>query len=165
MVETWCPIPGHEGYEVSTLGQVRSGSRVLTQFLRGKKPGYLSVYLGGGSQFVHRLVLLAFRGEPQEGEETRHLNGDQYDNRLENLAWGTRSENALDRVRHGTHFSSRKTHCPRGHLLGGHNLKPAGLREGKRKCLACDQANRYVKRHPEVSLKVEADRRYALIMA
>lgn len=31
-----------------------------------------------------------------------HRNGDQIDNRLENLRWGTPQENADDRIRHGT---------------------------------------------------------------
>ncbi len=50
---------------------------------------------------VHHLVLEAFVGPRPEGMECRHLNGDPFDNRPENLAWGTRSENALDKVRHG----------------------------------------------------------------
>lgn len=46
---------------------------------------------------VARLVLMAYHGMP-EGDNTlsRHLNGDQFDNRIENLAWGTARENAID---------------------------------------------------------------------
>lgn len=52
---------------------------------------------------VHRLVLLAFVGPCPEGMECRHLDGDHTNNRLSNLCWGTREENAQDRIRHGTH--------------------------------------------------------------
>jgi len=41
-------------------------------------------------------------GPCPEGHVTRHLNGDPTDNRLENLRWGTRSENQRDSVKHGT---------------------------------------------------------------
>jgi DNA-binding NarL/FixJ family response regulator len=34
--------------------------------------------------------------------ECRHLNGQRDDNRLENLAWGTRKENCADARAHGT---------------------------------------------------------------
>lgn len=33
--------------------------------------------------------------------ETRHLDGDPGNNALSNLCWGTRQENAQDKVRHG----------------------------------------------------------------
>jgi len=48
------------------------------------------------------LVARAFIGDPPEGQEVRHLNGDKLDSRLENLAYGTRSENMQDAKRHGT---------------------------------------------------------------
>ena len=34
--------------------------------------------------------------------ECRHLNGNRQDNRLVNLCWGTRHENIMDAVKHGT---------------------------------------------------------------
>ena len=51
---------------------------------------------------VHRLVAEAFHGTPSPGAVTRHLNGDRLDNRAENLAWGTQSENWADSDLHGT---------------------------------------------------------------
>jgi hypothetical protein len=53
--------------------------------------------------FVHRLVLLAFVGPCPAGHESRHLDGDPKNNRLTNLAWGTRLENMADRSRLGEH--------------------------------------------------------------
>jgi hypothetical protein len=52
--------------------------------------------------FVHRLILLAFKGQPTfPHAEGRHLDGMPENCRLENLAWGTRKENWADRKRHG----------------------------------------------------------------
>jgi len=45
---------------------------------------------------VQRLVALAFLGPRPEGHETRHLDGNRLNNRLDNLAYGTRSQNQLD---------------------------------------------------------------------
>lgn len=56
------------------------------------------------SKYVHRLVLELFVGPKPEGmEEVRHLNGVKTDNRVENLAWGTKKENWVDMRRHGTY--------------------------------------------------------------
>jgi hypothetical protein len=106
-MEVWKLVPEYDGkYEVSDQGRVRSFQRdPQGRILRpGRMPGgHLSVALGrGNSQCVHKLVLLAFVGVAPDKHECRHLNGDPADNRLENLCWGTRSENIKDAVRHGT---------------------------------------------------------------
>lgn len=114
--ERWLPVVEFEGsYEVSDQGRIRSlprshtpggirpswnlgrGYRRIVLFRDGKRIGRL----------VHQLVLEAFVGPCPPNHECRHLNGAHGDNRLENLAWGTRSENANDRVRHGTHVDNR----------------------------------------------------------
>ncbi len=51
---------------------------------------------------VHRLMLEAFVGPCPARMETRHLNGVRSDNRLENLTWGTPTENQEDKRQHGT---------------------------------------------------------------
>ena len=106
-MEVWKLVPEYDGkYEVSDQGRVRSFQRYPQgRILRpGRMPsGHLSVALGrGNSQCVHKLVLLAFVGAAPAKHECRHLNGDPADTRLENLCWGTRSENIGDAVRHGT---------------------------------------------------------------
>lgn len=135
-MEKWLAVPGKEGrYEVSDYGQVlsleregrnrhgvcRIPSKVLTPFLTGTKPyQYLTVRLYDGSNGyrnhrVHQLVLQAFVGPQPEGLLALHRNGDYTDNRLENLRYGTPSENTQDSKAHGTHFNSAKTHCKSGH--------------------------------------------------
>lgn len=50
---------------------------------------------------VHRLVLLAFVGPCPPGMEGRHGDAIRGNCFLQNLCWGTRSENAFDKVSHG----------------------------------------------------------------
>lgn len=111
--EEWREIPEWPGYEVSSLGRVRSWKKKIGRrsnpIIRSPhqmKNGYLLVgFKDGGRKnafLVHRLVLLAFRGEAPAGMEARHLNGICTDNRLCNLAWSTHLSNIRDKFRHGT---------------------------------------------------------------
>ena len=113
MVEQWIAIPGEpDCYEVSNQGRVRSylawrdGRRSLEPYVlkQATVRGYQVVNLGRNRQRrVHRLVLLAFRGEPADLEaQGRHLDGNPENNDLSNLAWGSGSDNYQDRHRHGT---------------------------------------------------------------
>lgn len=106
--EEWRDIPGFDRLEASSLGRIRSHSRSGVKCL-AQRPnlwGYLSVkpYINGKqvSTTVHRLVLTAFRGPRPAGKECRHLDGSRTNNCIDNLAWGTRSENQQDQMRHGT---------------------------------------------------------------
>lgn len=150
--ERWRPIPGYEGrYEASDQGRIRSLPRTVVGSNGGRYPvrggvlrlqtrdnGYLTVLLGrGGSpQLVHRLVMAAFVGPCPEGQEVRHLNGDRSDDRLGNLAYGTKSRNMYDAVQHGTHRQTRKTHCPRNHPYDEENTYLDG---GSRRCKTCNR--------------------------
>lgn len=121
MNEQWKDIPGYEGrYQVSDLGRVRSLDHYVRLVTRqagetrrlapGKilRPGrsgpfgHVTVALGkGNSRPVHSLVALAFIGPRPDGHDVAHLNGDGGDNRLENLAYATRSDNNKHMVHHG----------------------------------------------------------------
>nr|WP_182312109.1 HNH endonuclease [Comamonas testosteroni] len=104
-------IPGFVGYAATEDGKIlslRDGVRELKQRL---KKGYMNVTLGvlvqgkkaRRCQPVHRLVCLAFHGEPHGKRNlARHLNGVSTDNWAENLAWGSSGDNAQDAIRHGT---------------------------------------------------------------
>jgi DNA-binding transcriptional regulator YiaG len=105
-VEKWADIPGFVGkYRVSSDGRVLSlvqGSPRVLKPGRATQSGHLSVCLTrGNKKYVHRLVMLAFVGEPSPKQEVLHKNGCPTDNRLVNLRYGTRSENNLDISRHG----------------------------------------------------------------
>lgn len=152
-LENWRPIPGFEGYyEASNLGRVRGLDRLVPnkfgtliqikgRMLKQRQlpHGYIIVMLCKNNQYqnrlVHRLVLSAFHGIPEDGVEACHNNGIRSDNRLENLRWDTHSANSHDQLRHGTHRNKRKTHCHRGHLFDKANtyVRP----NGGRLCRAC----------------------------
>lgn len=109
----WLDVCGYEGlYEVSDQGQVRSkdrtvvtrsgprrySGRLLTNCL--DQGGHYRVTLSQQGKLksieVHLLMMRAFKGLPKDDQEIRHLNGNKKDNRLSNLAYGTKSENQLD---------------------------------------------------------------------
>ena len=148
MNEIWRTIPGFEDcYEVSNLGRVRSLPRWRTYSAGGRRlfPGktltpftgcrYPRVKVGGKSVMVHHLVAYAFLGPRPPGMHIRHLNGDSWDCRLDNLAYGTVSENQQDRVRHGNCPQSNRTHCPQGHEYSPENLRAD--KRGFRACRIC----------------------------
>lgn len=115
--ELWRNIPGYEGiYMASTLGRIKS----VKSYKRSKREnwiikqcpvsnGYCHTSLSKDniriSRETHRWILLTFIGPPPTGMEASHLNGNRHDNRLQNLAWMTKSENAQIRELH----KSRRT--------------------------------------------------------
>lgn len=180
--EIWKPVVGAEaGYQVSNLGNVRSLDRTITTKAGVKKRrkgqslkliqaknGYLTVNIQG-MKSVHRLVLEAFVGACPPGMETCHKNGIRTDNRVDNLYWGTSSENNLDIVRHGNHHLQKLESCPRGHSLSGANLIPSQSRKrpdgNSRDCLACSRARSIIKNHPDLGLdfQILSDEKYEQI--
>lgn len=118
-------IPGCPGYSASDDGKVWShwirrgfgpavidmaaGPRELAQFDRKRydlsPSGYRSVSLVRGTKrcnrYVHDLVLLTFVGPRPVDEwgpiQALHRNSKPWDNRLDNLRWGTVDENMADR--------------------------------------------------------------------
>lgn len=130
--ERWLPVPGWEDlYEVSDQGQVRSLDRMVRTHHDGRrlypgrtlkpqpasKYGHLKVgFTREGSKVywfqIHQLVMRAFVGACPEGQEVRHLDSVPWNNRLDNLAYGTKAENTRDSVLNGSHRNTRKTHCP-----------------------------------------------------
>jgi hypothetical protein len=122
----WLPIPGFPNYEASDRGEIRSldhmpafkdGRRRLSKG-RVLKPGigkgYRLVVLRNaeGKRMtlkVSRAVLMAHVGPPPSPDAVcRHLNDVRHDDRLENLAWGTRLDNTNDRRRNGNDFCGEK---------------------------------------------------------
>ena len=123
--EIWETIPEWTYYEVSNLGRVRSyanngGPRKdkpkILYLGKPNKHGYYRVTLCENLRKlktgVHRLVLGAFVEACPDGMECRHLDGNSGNNTLENLKWGTHSENMQDRSKHetGNHPIGIKNH-------------------------------------------------------
>lgn len=124
--EEWRDVCGYAGhYEISNKGRVKSvvrpvkrGSisgmlkeRIIKPHLAGDKTKYLCVLLSKNGvkakKKVHRLVLEAFRGpKPYAKAVARHLDDDPMNNNVENLCWGSVSENTVDKFLNGyTHHS------------------------------------------------------------
>lgn len=121
MDEEWRPLPGHDGYDVSSLGRVRSWRSLNGRGGLKDSPHFLRPYVAefGPSKipyerislrkarklnvaFVHHLIAAVFIGERPPGFVVRHLNGNSLDNRIENIAYGTYADNMMDAMRHGT---------------------------------------------------------------
>lgn len=126
--EEWRLVASTLGYEVSSLGRVRSyyprggdlsdTPRMLNTIPMGD--GYASVTLRQGGEkgsrrhicaYVHRLVAVAFHGERPIGMYTSHLDDDKSNNRADNLIYETPGENTrrgtINRERKGI-FSDKK---------------------------------------------------------
>jgi len=110
------PIPFNPKYSVSDDGRVFSQTGREMSYCRwnqeykivklvrpGKKqdePGYVT------NRSVHRLVAEAFlEPKPFDKALVRHKNDNPTDNRVENLCWGTYSDNLNDRIRNGKNQS------------------------------------------------------------
>ena len=129
--EIWKDIEDYEGfYQVSNFAQVRGLDRTrwtgqtyskVTGRVSAQSDnnGYKQVSLWknnkGKMYKVHRLVARAFIGVCPTGYDCCHINGIKDDNRVENLKYGTRSENEMDKVGHGKdqrgikHWNSKLT--------------------------------------------------------
>lgn len=158
MTEIWKTIPNFENYyEASNLGRIRSVRRTITQKshsgveytrVMGERilvplpssKGYLRVRLSKNGvttrHSVHRLVLLAHRGECPPGHEACHADDQRTNNRLSNLRWSTPEANIADRFANGGYDFPPRTHCiKRGHPLAGDNLYVNP--QGRRSCREC----------------------------
>lgn len=119
--DLWRDIKEYEGlYQVSNNGQVR---RIWKNHTRTLKPGcwnqYWCVHLWNNNKSttykIHTLVLNNFFGPCPVRMECRHLDGNPKNNKLNNLKWGTRSENQKDSVKHGTSRQPNNIGCKNGH--------------------------------------------------
>jgi hypothetical protein len=187
--EQWRTLPEWEGYyEVSNRGRVRSLDRTITYVTgttqrrkgtvlraatteHGRHTVHLARHGETRMSYVAHLVAAAFIGPRPPGLEVCHGDGDCSNDAPDNLRYDTSANNHLDTVRHGTHWQTRKTHCPADHLLQAPNLQPSSLRLKlkARKCLACARARQNVRYAKQIGrpydLRALADDHYARIMA
>ena len=101
--EQWKWIPGYENqYQASTLGRIKSfkTKKIEGQIMKGNtlKDGRIRVNLNGTKQLVHRLILKTFNPEGETNDKclVLHLDGNPANNILDNLAWGSYTDNAQD---------------------------------------------------------------------
>jgi hypothetical protein len=175
-VEIWRPVVCHDGiYSISRTGDVQSrygrGRNKILGPWRLLKPvlrtdGYLFVwlYLNGKKtkHLIHHLVADAFL-PPKGPTDTvvRHLNDNKLDNRVENLARGTRSDNLHDASRNGrswpkgeSHYGAKLTEenvreIRRLYATGNFTQAELGLQFGVSKAAICDIVRRKTWKHIE----------------
>ena len=119
--EIWKDIKGYEGlYQASTMGRIRSmdrkvirsdgqirnfKSKIIKPVKKIKNNETLFVSLSKNNRLktytVHKLVMLAFKGERPDGMVICHKDGDTTNNNLNNLRYDTPLENNIDQFRHG----------------------------------------------------------------
>lgn len=143
MNEEWKSIKDFDGYMISNFGRVKSIDRLIekTDRLSGNK--FYSNFKGkiikphqnknanhqavtlrkeGKSYryYVHRLVIIAFRGDPENGLICCHNDGNPKNNHIDNLRWDSYKANLDDSIKHGT----RK-------ILRGEQIKHSKLTESE----------------------------------
>lgn len=104
MSDEYRPIPGYEGlYSITREGRVwsyRTNKELKPQLHNG---GYMIIFLTRPDEKgcwlgIGPLVLTTFIGPQPLDQECRHLNGIPTDNNLDNLKWGTHTDNMKDKI-------------------------------------------------------------------
>ena len=116
MDELWKPVERFPGYEISSLGRLRSfkrykDGRIINPSKRGRYWG-IGLYQNGitTSVRIHTLVALAFLGPRPDGYYICHRDGNTDNNTVDNLYYGTPTDNMADAKRQGrTNFGVRAT--------------------------------------------------------
>ncbi len=172
-------IPDFPGYRVTRSGRVESlweramlgmghCKWVMGSVWRELKPdigkeGHRRVTLCNGPirrrRLVHHLVLEAFVGPRPAGKQCCHFpDRDPGNNAVENIRWGTPTENYADAVKHGTSTRGEKNYKTKmtpekvlalraDHDTGRFTFKSLGLKYGITAAGACHIANRKTWKH------------------
>lgn len=156
MIEEWRKIESYPNYSVSNLGRVRSDrtGKILSQYRCARRDGheqYYQVTLSRGDKaskrycLVHRLVAEAFISNPDRKPIINHLDGNGFNNTVQNLEWCTYSENLRHAFHVLNHFSGfgdgpkRVIRVEDGHFFNSltEAAKATGLKSvsGIRSCL------------------------------
>ncbi len=99
-IEIWKEIPLFERYQVSNMGNIRRGNKLLTPGLDTYGYRQVNLYMNKKryTRKVYRLVLNAFCPNIENKPQIDHINRIRTDDRLENLRWATPSENCRNKV-------------------------------------------------------------------
>lgn len=101
-MEIWKDIEAYPGYQVSSLGRVRTVEGEILNIDENRL--YQRVYLRrpySRSIEIHRLVAETFIPNPENKPQVNHIDGNKHNNRVENLEFVTAAENSQHAFRIG----------------------------------------------------------------
>lgn len=105
MQEIWKDIKDFPRHEVSNFGNIRVKETKLIISQRLSKDGYRKVNLydndGHFTRSTHRLVLEAFKSNPENKPQCNHIDGNKLNNCDNNLEWCSGKENIRHAIRLG----------------------------------------------------------------
>ena len=122
MKEVFKDIQDFNGYQVSSLGRIRSNKHNTPKMLKPQKfrHGYLYVNLCDkgvvSKASIHRLVAKAFIPNIFVLPQVNHKDSDKLNNNVDNLEWCTHSENMLHSFKMGTSTANKSMLGKRGVL-------------------------------------------------
>lgn len=95
-MDEFTDIPGYDGYKINRSGYcIGRRGYILKPLFNGRYYYYHMPSDGiGHKPMIHRLVALTFIPNPEGLETVDHINENKADNRVENLRWMTRGDNA-----------------------------------------------------------------------
>lgn len=104
-------VLNYENYTINRLGYVTNskGNKIATRL---SNSGYLQVNLWknnkGKSFYLHRLLAIHFIPNPNNYEFVNHIDGDKFNNAIDNLEWCTKSQNAIHAIVNGLKVYSNR---------------------------------------------------------
>lgn len=117
--EEWRDIKGYEGYyKISNKGRVKSfvgwdgrkyvhREKLLKPYIEETGNNYSRLVIGLNKKKkreefkVHQLVARAFIPNPKNRKEINHIDGNPFNNKVENLEWCTHGENMIHAIKTG----------------------------------------------------------------
>lgn len=104
-MERWQDIEGYDNYEVSTHGRIRNKRLGIIMRTHGNRGGYEQLCLtqNGNRRTckVHRLVAETFIPNPDNLPQVNHIDGDKWNNNIDNLEWCTPQQNMQHAIESG----------------------------------------------------------------
>lgn len=127
----WNPYPHAPDYLVSKSGNIKSSKtgKVLKpqKYKNYRLKVFLSVNGKKVPKYIHRMVAETYIPNPLSLPEVNHIDGNRYNNRLDNLAWISEDDNKTHATEEGLHGNpcGRKAKTLKGRVIV---LAPCGKR-------------------------------------